>query len=182
MKLIRWETLAVANNEVAASISTWALFVVPLLASAVDFIHRNFTLQISIPASLLISYFAALSYVVGSLVFNVFCPSDVKQYRNLRAMFEDIQQRLPKSTAAPDVAHGSQHGALASSPEELISKALHEVAPDVLLEELAEKWDNENRSKKAVRFCVAALFFITLLLVAYLSLVDAPLRVYRIAI
>lgn len=182
MKFIRWEALAVANNEVAASISKWALFVVPVLASAVDFVQRNYALHISIPASFFISYCAALSYFIGTLVFKVFCPSDVKQYRNLRAMVEDVQQRLQKSADTPDLAQGAKRGASASSPEELVGHALNEVAPDVLIEELTEKWDNENSSKKNIRICVAALFLLTLLLVAYLSLVDAPRRVYRIAI
>jgi hypothetical protein len=96
-------------------------------------------------------------------------------------MVEDVQQRLPQDSAVPNVAQGSQHGAPATSPEELVRQVLNEVTPDALFEELTEKWDKENRSKKAIRFVVAALFCVALLLVAYLSLFDAPHRVYRTA-
>lgn len=171
-KVPTWQILHRFKRDNIFQITKFSLFVVPLLAAAIEWLRRIAGVDLTIPINLFASYIAALSYFVASLGVDLFCPAYVKQHESLGAFLLDSSPKVKANIEAARDRHE-----LDIDPERIVAGLLKDAHAEIE-DELLTTWDRENRSHVVMRLVCSALFVLACGLVCYLALYDAPRHVF----
>lgn len=193
-----WERLHRIRELPIYVFAKWALIAIPVLASAILFMHQHTTMRLALPVNFLSLYLAALFFYCGSLMTDVFCPEPIKEHRNyetflkaLATKAEMIAEMKSRRTAAQDQALEQLAGQVieqvGGSPEagkvqNLLAKILNEQGLNSFLDAAGPTWIRGNQDRKAIRIVITCFFIASALTALYVTLVDAPSRVFKAAL
>lgn len=194
-RLPEWEWLARIRQLGVRHFATWSLVLVPLVASATVAVDNALGLKIPLPANLVVLYAATLSFYVGSMLVDTFCPDFIKEHQTFDRFLAFTVEKTGQVQDFKRKAMAARETLLTKLGREITTQTGEQITTDqtkaILDSIIAEQthfafvsgsdeiWKIRNKDRAEVRVVVTALFSLAAILALYLVLWDAPSRVFR---
>lgn len=195
-KITLWTGLKKVRATRLSKYYSSLVVVVPLAAASNQLLFTRYGIVVPSPTNSVILYFSALSFFLGSALFDIKCPAAIRDYDSRFRFVEDWVVHAERMTASLDKIEGKINDTLqkivakietvkAPDPEKALEGALLEahqsLQTQLLLKEGFESldaiWSDENECAPIGRVLVQALYAISAALAGYITFYDAPLRV-----
>src|SRR5215204_3077916 len=85
-----WETLHRIRNLNVYKFASWAIVLVPIMASILLAIRQHSNLSIPVPTNLFVTYISALLFFASSLLIDLYCPNEIKDHGDFDTFFQFV--------------------------------------------------------------------------------------------
>ena len=190
-----WEWFTRIRQLGIRHFAAWALVLVPLLASVAIAAKTMFEIAIPLPANLVVLYAATLSFYVGSMLVDVFCPDFIREHQTFDRFLTFTVERTGQVQAFQRRTKDAKDALLSKLGEEITKRTGQAISTDqttaILDGLIAEEtriafvgnadalWKGKNAERVMIRVGTTGLFALAAVLALYLVLWDAPSRVFQ---